>query len=56
MKYIYVLDKNGKPLMPTKRLGMVRPGLKVVRLIGIRIDAILFNLIVRPLITLKKQF
>lgn len=23
-KYIYVLDENGKPLMPTKRLGMVR--------------------------------
>lgn len=24
IKYIYVLDHNGKPLMPTKRLGMVR--------------------------------
>ena len=24
IKYIYVLDINGKPLMPTKRLGMVR--------------------------------
>ena len=24
IKYIYVLDSNGKPLMPTKRLGMVR--------------------------------
>ena len=24
IKYIYVLDRNGKPLMPTKRLGMVR--------------------------------
>ena len=28
MKYIYVLDENGKPLMPTKRLGMVRRWLK----------------------------
>lgn len=27
-KYIYVLDENGKPLMPTKRLGMVRHWLK----------------------------
>ena len=24
IKYIYVLDDSGKPLMPTKRLGMVR--------------------------------
>ena len=28
IKYIYVLDSNGKPLMPTKRLGMVRRWLK----------------------------
>lgn len=27
-KYIYVLDEDGKPLMPTKRLGMVRRWLK----------------------------
>lgn len=27
-KYIYVLDEEGKPLMPTKRLGMVRRWLK----------------------------
>ena len=27
-KYIYVLDQNGKPLMPTERLGMVRRWLK----------------------------
>ena len=28
IKYIYVLDSNEKPLMPTKRLGMVRRWLK----------------------------
>ena len=28
IKYIYVLDRNGKPLMPTERLGMVRRWLK----------------------------
>ena len=28
IKYIYVLDHNRKPLMPTKRLGMVRRWLK----------------------------
>ena len=28
IKYIYVLDSNSKPLMPTKRLGMVRRWLK----------------------------
>lgn len=28
IKYIYVLDSDGKPLMPTKRLGMVRRWLK----------------------------
>ena len=27
-KYIYVLDEEGEPLMPTKRLGMVRRWLK----------------------------
>lgn len=28
MKYIYVINEQGKPLMPTKRLGMVRRWLK----------------------------
>ena len=28
MKYIYVLNQDGQPLMPTKRLGMVRHWLK----------------------------
>lgn len=51
--YIYVVDSNGTPLMPTSRLGMVRRWLKTVKQDGSEIVGILSNLLDQLLLILK---